>query len=121
MCLSLSCLFLVPPPDNQPTHDTKRSVRPAAAAASSAGIVTTNGVFGNQHRPATFSTVEAQSANGLCQVRDRDGAMTELSATQTSLCARDGTAAQIAAEPTLLPLFGAHSHSIVPGGFEVTS
>jgi hypothetical protein len=49
------------------------------------GIGTTNGVFGNRHRPATFfSTVEAQGANDRFQVRDRDGAMTEMGAQQTS-------------------------------------
>jgi hypothetical protein len=31
-----------------------------------------------------FWTVEAQGANGLFQVRDRDGAMTEMGAHQTS-------------------------------------
>jgi hypothetical protein len=31
-----------------------------------------------------FSTVDAQSANGRFQVRDRDGAMTEMGAQQTS-------------------------------------
>jgi len=32
------------------------------------------GLCGNRHRPANFSTVEVQGANGRFQVRDRDGA-----------------------------------------------
>jgi hypothetical protein len=42
------------------------------------GVVTTNGVFGNRHHPANFSTAEAQGANGFFQVRGRDDAMTEM-------------------------------------------
>jgi hypothetical protein len=33
-----------------------------------------------------FSTVGAQGANGRVQVRDRDGAMTEIGARQTADC-----------------------------------